>query len=297
MGFLAALLVGCAVLAFFVLPSLVVSPSSFGVRVPAPTGLKPATAPTAADLVEARNSVRTAGIALIAGIGAALATGFAARTYYLSRRGQLAERYATAAGQLSSPVESVRVAGIVSLECVAAEAAEWHRQATATLAAFLRTRKRGQGEEEDAPSDVQAAFTAIGRRRTRYDRGLVLNLVNADLRRVKLKGARLRGADLRDAKLDGADLRDSDLRDATLISTQAPSVILKGAKLDGAKVGGAILSSATLDNVHAGDASFEDIVTDGTSFKGADLRKAKGLPLQDGRIRGAIVDGHTKLPT
>jgi|GEM_PF-4535490 len=65
------------------------------VYVAAPPGAGPAPAPTAVDLVQARNGARTAAVALIAGIGAALAAMFATLMVFLSAA---MDRQAPAAG-------------------------------------------------------------------------------------------------------------------------------------------------------------------------------------------------------
>lgn len=300
LGGLVALLVVCALLAFFKLPAIVVTPDDLLDKIPAPQGFENATRPTAVDLVEARNGVRTAAVALIAGIGAALATGFAGRTYYLSRRGQLRDHYKTAVEQLAANEPALQVSAIGELERLAAASPDRHRQVMGDLATFLRSHKR-TGEDADtapAPAAVQAAFAAIARRRRRYDRDLVIDLAGADLRQVHFEGAKMQKALLRDAKLSGAFLRHSNLRRADLKNAWAPGIRLDHAELGDAILEGAHLHGATLDSATARRAAFKDVQLLDTSMRSTDLRKATDLPrTKDGGVDGAtITPGKTKLP-
>lgn len=158
------------------------------------------------------------------------------------------------------------------------------------LAAFLKDQSRAD-DAVDPPTVVQAAFTALAKRRTRYDRGWAPNLEGADLRRIKLDRARLRRANLRHARLDGAFLQRSDLReahldDAWLLSTRLDEADLKGAFFSGAK-----LEAATLDHADARGAEFDDAELSATFMRYTDLRGASGLEFNDDCLNGAHADG------
>lgn len=290
-----------AVLAFFELPSLVVTPDDLRETIVPPAGAEPPSAPSAADLVQARNGVRTAGVALIAGIGAAFATGFAGRTFYLSRRGQLDERCAAAAEQLRTTSEpAVQVSAIHRLDRLARESPEHHGEVMGILATFLRSHERPgeeQSESAAAPAAVQAAFSVLVRRRRRNDRGLVIDLAQADLRQIQSDRAQLQGVNLSDAKLGGAFLRYSDLRRANLKNARASSARFEHAKLDRAILEGAQLDYATLDFAKARRATFGSVEFNETSLDGADLRRAIDLPrTEDGGVEGATITRKTRLP-
>lgn len=304
-GLVLALIAGM-VLAFLFIPNAVVSPGDLKTVVPAAPGLKQATAPTAVDLVQARNAVRAAAVALIAGIGAAIAAGFAARTYYLSRRGQLSDRIRQAGDRLSSDVLSA-VAAIGELSRLARESPIHQPQIMGILTAFLREHSRDPATEDaypppPAPPAVQAAFSVLAGRRTRYDGKWVADLEGADLRGVDFEGrrfmrAKLRSANLRRAKLDGAFLQWGDLRKAHLEGAEARSVRLEHAKLGGAFLG-AKFEGATLDDANARKAHFEGVELQNTFMRGTNLRRSSGLAIgDDGKITGAILDPKkTKLP-
>lgn len=304
LGGLVALLVVCVLLAFFELPNLVVSPDDLSAPLQTPTPRASTTsAPTAVDLVQARNGVRTAAVALIAGIGAALATGFAARTYYLSRRGQFADRYTSAIDALAKD-PTAQVSAIGELERLAYESPTRHRQIMRDLANFVRGNERPAEPDPDtapAPAAVQAAFAVLASRRRRYDRALVVDLAGADLRQIHFdRGAQLRGANLSGVKLAGAHLRHADLRNADLANAVAPSVRLDQARLQGTILKGAGLHHATLDRANARGAAFVDAQFDATSLRGTNLRGATGLPLHEDGVRGGLISRgrlrKTRLP-
>ena len=276
-------LVAGVLFAFFELPTMVVTLDDLTPGPVKPRANSPS-APSAVDLVQARNGVRTAGVALIAGIGAALATGFAGRTYYDARRSHVDTRYAKAVEQLGSDISHVQVSGIAELDHLSWGSRASHRQVMQVLAAFVCDHRR-PADAERAPASIQAAFNVLARRRRRHDRGFVLNLQGADLRQViceppmyggyrwrRPRGARLRGAILRDAHLDGAFLRFADLRGADLLNVIARSVRLDNADLTGAILEGVQLHAATLDRVDARGAAFRDAHLTDASMDYADLR-------------------------
>lgn len=303
LGAMVVLLVAGVLFAFFALPAIVVAPEDLQVRMPATKGAGPSPAPTAVDLVQARNGVRTAAVALIAGIGAALATGFAGRTYYLTRRAHVDDRYTTAVEQLGTNTAQVQVSAIGELEHLAWASPSRHRQIMRVLATFVCGYERAP-DAEGAPASVQAAFDVLAHRRTKRDRGLVLHLQGADLRQVicepllvrrrlwrgRARGARLRGAVLRDARLDGASLRFADLRDADLLNAMAPSIRLDDSRLTNAILEGAQLHAATLDRADARGAAFKETKLSDASMRATDLRDTD-LRIEDAGARGALTDG------
>jgi uncharacterized protein YjbI with pentapeptide repeats len=292
--------------AYFVLPDLVVSPSDLREDVPAPKGAEPPAAPTAVDLVQARNGARTAGVALIAALGAALATGFAARTFYLSRRAQLGERQKNAMEQLSSDTEHVRRAGVAELARIATDDAGRRTEIMQALAAFVCGLERDA--KADAPPDMQLAFTTLVQQDEKEARGLIVDLKGADLRGVKATNARLVRADLRDTKLRGAWLMNCDLTGTDLTNAQAQAARFDGSTLERTVLEGAVLAGATPDRVVAPSALFDSANFDRTYVRGADLSESTGLVVRERPgagpdpqaverfIPGAVADAETLLP-
>jgi Pentapeptide repeats (8 copies) len=155
-------------------------------------------------------------LTLGAGLFAAGALAFTARTFYLSREGQVTDRYTKAIKQLGSDQLAVRIGGIYALERVARDSARDQPTVMEALPAFIREPPYSRQEHgTDAGRDrlwpdVQAAVTVIGRRISRNDRGRI------DLSGAGLGGAGISGANLCGANLSGANLVYADLTRANL---------------------------------------------------------------------------------
>src|SRR5262249_18033436 len=217
--------------------------------------------------------------------------GFTARTYYLSRRGQLTDRYAKAITQLASEKLTERLGGIYALEHLMAESSRDHNTVVEVLAAFVRettsstlvssatraqadadTKRAAAGPTEDRranrrpATDVQAALTVLARRPDRTEPNH-LNLARTDLQGADLVGAQLQGANLEEAQLQGAKLGKAQLAGANLAGAQ-----LQGADLGQAQLLRTILFKAQL--------------------QGAFLNEARVTVQQ---LRGAVIDASTQL--
>jgi hypothetical protein len=196
---------------------------------------------------------------------------YTARSYRLSHRGQVTDRFTKALERLSSSDIDARLGGIHALAHVAADSRPHHDDVVEVLEAFLR-RRAPKARRDDGPtlgarphlparpdSDVQAALTALGRRPRRPERrrldlsGLHLagaRLAESDLGRVNLQDADLQRAELwkanlQGAWLDGTDLRGADLRRADLRITLLAAVDLRGADLRRASLHYAIMGAWT----------------------------------------------------
>jgi uncharacterized protein YjbI with pentapeptide repeats len=191
-------------------------------------------------LQTARDAARGRLLTLGAGLLAAGALLFTARSFTLSRRtfelteqGQVTDRYTKAIEQLGSTNPTVRTGGIYALERVARDSARDQYTVMEVLAAFIRDHSRNQPPLPNSGAvplrtidlDLQAAVTVIGRRNP------------AITSRIDLTGAGLSGAILSVAELSHADLRSTDLSGADLTG-----VNLAGANLADTKLVGADLS-------------------------------------------------------
>jgi uncharacterized protein YjbI with pentapeptide repeats len=103
------------------------------------------------------------------------------------------------------------------------------------------------------------------------------NLSGADLSKLNLTGANLRGADLSGATLSQANLTNADLTGANLEGAVLNSVNLSGASLTGANLKSASLENADLSyagfisaNLEA--ANLKDAKLQFTNFRGANFR-------------------------
>ncbi|MFI9238505.1 pentapeptide repeat-containing protein [Streptomyces sp. NPDC053079] len=257
--------------------------------------------------------LRTAAVACIAALGAGIALLYTARTYRLTRRGQITERFTKALERLDSEQQYVRIGGILALEQIVQDAPEQvATDAARVLGHFIRDRvpkavptpsSPAVGNEpllpdprslpEEPAADVQAALTALTREESRThvdDRetldlhGLHLagaQLVHADLTRANLDGAKLTNADLR-----GATLADAHLRGATLTNTNLYLATLTNADLDAATLTNANLHRATLTGANLAGATLANANLDGATLSHANLY---GATLTNAHLRRATL--------
>lgn len=215
-----------------------------------------------ADAVTATRQVLLAAIA-----GTVVAAGLipAVRTYLLSRRGQMTDRYSKAIALLASDKLTERMGGVFALELLMLESGHEHQTVSAVLAAFVRERAPlGAGNPPATPdTDVQAALSVLGRRPLRHEDNPI-DLSRADLRGAVLKGARLIGADLSNCVLHGADLTDANLHSANLT----------GADLSSARLWYTSLIKADLVRCNARNSHLQTARLNGADLRGADFQHA-----------------------
>ncbi|MGW6691803.1 pentapeptide repeat-containing protein [Streptomyces sp. NPDC054961] len=250
--------------------------------------------------------LRTSLVACAAALGAGIALLYTARTYRLTRRGQVTDRFTKALERLGSDKLYVRIGGILALEQIVQDAPEQATDAARVLQHFLResaprarTGTAVAGEPDGAASapteplsdepaaDVQVALTALTRResRTHVDPREVLQLGG-----LHLVGARLHRADLTSADLSGADLTGADLRGADLTC----------ADLRGADLTRACLNVADFTQALATRATFTGAAMIATSFTWTDLHGASlegTSELRQAQIDAALLDSATTLPS
>jgi len=228
---------------------------------------------SAQDRYNARILVISVGGAVVVVIGLL----YTARTYRLSHRGQITDRFTKALEQLTAEQLYGRVGGIQALGRLISDSPIHHDDVIEVLTSFVRGRAaaaRPAASSPEAPRpaspdlgppppDVQAALTVLAHRPPRPERRLITLpgtcLAGADLSSAKLAGADLKAADLAGANLGGADLSGSDLRGANL----------RAARLTGADLSGADLSVATLV-----DADLAHAILRCTYVRSADLTRA-----------------------
>jgi len=202
--------------------------------------------------------VRTALLALLAGIVAVAGAYYTARTFALNRQGQITERFTRAVDQLGHSEIEVRLGGIYALERLARESRDDVGPIVEILTAFVRENAPWPPREDAAreqrvvssvvlgstdtersvPSrprtDVQAVLTVLGRREPGHE--VALRLDHTELSGASLRGARMERVALRAAHLERADLEGAHLEHTDL----------NGAHLEAAKLSDAHLEDATL---------------------------------------------------
>ena len=204
-----------------------------------PALLTRAPALTGAEAHNAIANARTGVIAYIVALGALGTLAYTVRTYRLTRRGQLADRYTKAIEQLDTPAAQIRIGGIFALAATARESETYRQVVLEVLNAYIRERTSGDvdepGPRPSGPAqDIAVALRVMKDLQTGI-KGPHLDFHGADLRGADLIGwslvdADLRDADLRDADLEYADLRGADLRGANLTDARLYLADLRDAR-------------------------------------------------------------------
>jgi hypothetical protein len=216
------------------------------------------------DRADALNSVRQILLAGAAGLIALGGLAFTARNFYLSRRGQMTDRYAAAIALLASEKIAERVGGVFALEHVLQESSRDHVTVIDVLTAFVRDRvpvaeseqinsgdSDGLTRSRHPSADVQAALTVIGRRPRRSE-PYELNLRRTDLAGANLVDARLDGAALSECDLRGAYLTGAQLNGAAIWNTALQGAYMRGTELLNADLRGSDLRGAAVDGARLG---------------------------------------------
>jgi uncharacterized protein YjbI with pentapeptide repeats len=214
---------------------------------------------------------------------------YTARSYRLSHRGQVTDRFTKALERLSSDDMDARLGGIYALAHVANDSRPHHDDVVEVLEAFIRRRAPAAHKARDRiwlhdpelpdkpDADVQAALTALGRRPRRPERRTL------DLGEIHLAGARLAGLDLSNTRLVGADLKGADLIRAYLTGAN-----LTEANLTRANLWGADLRRAGLTTAHLGGATLSEADLTLANLRLADLT---GAELAAAKLRRAYMLG------
>ncbi|WP_326811167.1 pentapeptide repeat-containing protein [Streptomyces scopuliridis] len=217
--------------------------------------------------------MRTAAVTSFAALGAGIALLYTARTYRLTRRGQVTDRFIKALERLESDKTYARTGGVLALEKIVQDSPDHAVDAARVLLQFVRDEAQApsagtapaEGSAGRAPAassamalDVQAAIAALTRPTFRTHVGpnepfdlSGLHLAGADLFKADLTGADLSGTqltrvNLNEATLTGANLTRADLIDATLTSANLLEAKLVEADLWGANLHDANLLRATI---------------------------------------------------
>ncbi|MDX3629743.1 MULTISPECIES: pentapeptide repeat-containing protein [Streptomyces] len=256
----------------------------------------------------ARGQLRLAVVQSLVAVGAMVALRYTARTYRLTMRGQVTDRFTKALERLSAEKEYVRIGGILALGQILHDARDQSEDAQTVLQNFIsdRTPEAGDGwAENEEPTEhhapeVQTALDTLGAaaRNAAYrlrlaDRCLVrlnfmeLQLVSADLRRSDLRKADLEKVNFWGALLDYVDLRLCDMRGAIFVDSSMRAVRLQYARMEGASFDRAFLKYAVFSDASSGW-STRDV-----SFRHAFLSRAKmvGYTFMECDFRNADLSG------
>jgi hypothetical protein len=247
-------------------------------------------------------ATRVGVVAYVVAAGAVVTLAYTARTYRLTKTGQVTDRYIKAIGQLGDTTIDVRLGAIYALERIAKDSPDDQPTIMEVLAAYIRERTLLPAEAfaVDSPptlfrtptADVAAALTVITRRTSHPDespidlRGTNLSGVNppkkACLEGVHLERVRWIAAHLNDANLSRAHLNDANLTGAHLQRADLTRAVLIDADLNRASLIGAHLSHAVMIRTIL---TFTDLT--GADLTGAVLMEGGLTPEQLEQVSGA----------
>ena len=247
--------------------------------------------------------VRTALLALLAGLLAATGAIYTGRTFTLNRAGQITERFTRAIDQLGNPSLDIRLGGIYALERIARDSRADHPQVMEVLTAFVREhaplrpggaepaegRERARAQEHDARIAAIDALERIASvsspkpqsERNHSDTGVTGRPARSEAPRPRLETdvqATLSVIGRRNNLYDRGglplSLMDTDLSGAFLAAACLAGAELLRANLSGANLDGANLSGANLVGANLDGANLDGANLDGVNLLAASLVRA-----------------------
>ncbi len=279
----------------------------------------------AKDIINTKNELRRT-VAQIIGGGLVLAGLLATwSTIYVSRDGQVTERFSKAIehlGKAGNENLPIRIGGIYELERIAKDSERDHWTIMEVLTAFVRENSpRGKESAMESQlatpnadrldrvgADIQAILTVIGRRDESYGTGeryqidlSGTNLALADLHYATLENAILKRADLTcvdayNGNFARSDLTSANLRAAWLSESYLRGLILEHADLTGELNCRGSKRTANFDRVDLNDAKMMYATLSGASFSGSALENAdltgaiaKGASFEGAYFKGAVL--------
>ena len=214
----------------------------------------------------------------------------------VAQEGQVTERFSRAIDHLGNESLDVRLGAIYALERIARDSRQDHGPIMEILTAYVREHAPLPEDQQPADStmrpttDIQAALTVIGRRRTGYDPPEQrLDLSNTDLRWANLVKAKLQEANFRGANLQWAFLRKSNLQEVIFFKADLQAADLTKSNLQGADLLLANLQRAYLIRAKLQTANFREAKLWGAFLGEAQLQQAclEETDLQQANIIGA----------
>jgi uncharacterized protein YjbI with pentapeptide repeats len=276
---LLAAFIAAFVLAFTVLPARVIPNNEFAY----PHGSD------ASDRIQRQNELRTTAVQALAGLILVVGAIYTARSFRLSREGQLTDRLHSAVTQLHTG-NVAAVGGILALERLAGDSARDRRSILELLATYVRIEARpsvhppaaATASTRSAPSSpLQAALSAIARTYSQQERIGILDLsesslAGADFRDMHLPDVYLEAADLAGARLAGFSAPNADFSRASLIGVDATDARLRGASFIRADLTDAILAGGDMRDTQLRRAQLDRTNFLTATLSRADLSRARG---------------------
>lgn len=260
---------------------------------------------------DAINSVRQTILLSFGGAATIAGAALSIRTFSLTRRGQVTDRFNKAVTQLASDAMQERLGGVYSLEHIMRESERDHSTVIEILCAFTRERasfddstdeseyrkplwKRANGlgrpqPGTKPPADIQSALTVLARRPRRTEP------FRPHLIRTSLAGLSVRWHEFRDPPrltgmfLTASDMRCADLRGADLSDSILNHADMRWSLLENAKFINTRLSGADLRHSYLVGANFKD-----AHLEEANLEDSEGITAA--QLASALINRETVLP-
>jgi uncharacterized protein YjbI with pentapeptide repeats len=218
---------------------------------------------------------------------------FTFNTFRLQQEGQFTDRFTKAVTQIGDDKLEVRLGGLYALERIAKDSPKDHWTVMEILSAYVREKAKKKevvvkntesnsntnaknkiDETKEIPkiaTDVQAALTIIGRRKTEQDSKTdKINLSETDLSGADLSKSNLSGANLRKSNLIGTNLSNSNLAQIDLTESNLTNAILNNSNLSETN-----LIRVNLTNSQLFRSDLNKVKLKGSILHGANLRQVK----------------------
>lgn len=218
----------------------------------------------------------------------------------LARQTAQSELLKSAAEQLDSDKDSVRLSGVYLLERLARDSKADQPTVRRLLEAFIRTETTNRPCEParpEAPVDTQAALDVIAKYaalphptpRVNLQRAC---LAQADLYNSDLTGAHFAGVNLTGAVLNVSQFHSANLEGALLQFSHSVATVFSDANLSSANMTGANMATANLTGADLDDANLRDARLSEANLTDATLSNAnlEGATLWNANLTGAYLE-------
>ena len=240
-------------------------------------------------------------IAALVAVGGAISLSYTHRRHALERDANRTDRFTSAVEQLGHDSQDVQLGGIYALERIAQDSSRDRTVVFEVLSTFVRAHSVNTSEDGavEVPVPTLAALNVLARRP--LDRPYPtpnlsrIDLANANLRALDLRGMNLSEANLAGCLFEGVRLGDADLTRADLSGSTGLEIDLSGSDLTGANLStaqlpradltGAVLTGATLRSANLTGADLSGATLDQADLSRATIVQATLLP---GALHNAI---------
>ncbi|MEU1307835.1 pentapeptide repeat-containing protein [Streptomyces cinnamoneus] len=195
------------------------------------------------------------------------------RDHELAREAQVADRFVQAMELLGAATLAQRLGGVHALEGIMHDSKKHHDTVVQVLTGFIRERAPRDLESAagtQAPGDVRAALTVLGRR-PQCDDEMEIDLSHVDVSGADLHHARLDRVLFVGSRFDGVVLIGAVLAGSSFYQASLRGVVAHSADLRGAQLSEADLREGDFGGADLTDALLKEADLRGTFLRGAHL--------------------------